>query len=102
IKYVTAGLTADGAANPISHTTIETGDLTLLSCPAETPGGPGGFCEVTDFYCGTIPTGTVLQPTKLDIGGSTWTMVRVVSEADYPEPPPINCAKEPAKSVNDL
>lgn len=101
-KFVADGLAVDGEANPISHSPIATGALTLLSCPAEEPGEPGGLCEVADFYCGTIPTGTVIKPAQLDIGGSTWTMVRVTSTADYPEPPPINCAKKPAKSVEKL
>lgn len=104
MSYIASILAVDGAANPISGSPIEANDLTILSCPAETRAEPGGFCEMADFYCGTIPVGAVSKPAALDIGGSTWTMVRVSGTGtdDYPEPPPINCAKDPAKSVNDL
>lgn len=102
LKFIAEGVGVEGPANPISGSPIETEALTLLSCPPEMAGGAGGLCELSDFYCGTIPTGTVTKPAVLDIGGSTWTMVRVESDADYPEPPPINCAKKLAKSVNDL
>ncbi|MBX3181987.1 MAG: hypothetical protein KIT72_11000 [Polyangiaceae bacterium] len=81
-----------GEANPITGSTLRVEALKILSCPSDPPGGPGGVCEVADFYCGVIPQGTVVDPTTLDIAGSTWTMTRVSGPADYPERLTINCA----------
>ncbi len=83
-----------GDANPITGSTLRVEALKILSCPSEPAGGPGGVCEVTNFYCGVIPQGTVVDPTTLDIAGSTWTMTRVTGPADYPTRLRINCAGE--------
>ncbi|MCA9629168.1 MAG: hypothetical protein KC766_15915 [Myxococcales bacterium] len=105
LAYLAKSLSVeDGAANPISGSPIAAENLLISTCPGETRDDPQGMCETADFYCGTIPQGTVVKPTKLDISGSTWTMVRVSGSGtdDYPEPPPINCAMDPAKAVTEL
>jgi hypothetical protein len=73
-------LQVPGAANPISPADIEA-QITLV----------GSVCE--DFICGTVE-GQVTKPAMiaLDPENSRFTMERVITPGDYPEPPQINCA----------
>ena len=79
-------MTIPGDANPITGSPI-----------VATVSLSGAVCE--DLICGDV-SGTVTSPIMLDLaGGSTFTMVRVEGE-NYPEPPIINCAGDPANPLN--
>jgi hypothetical protein len=74
------GLRVNGAANPIAGSDIAADVVLLLN-----------VCKGGPFLCGSAE-GDVTEPLALDLAGSTFTMTRVASPVDYPEPPPINCA----------
>jgi hypothetical protein len=73
-------LEVPGAANPISPADIKA-QITLV----------GSVCA--DFICGTVE-GQVIEPLMiaLDPVNSRFTMERVITPGDYPDPPQINCA----------
>lgn len=75
-----------GDANPLSGSNIvaEIDNLT-----------GGKFCNADGFYCGGV-VGNVTSPIPLELAGSTWTLTKVTGTADYPDPVPINCKKDPA------
>jgi hypothetical protein len=76
-------LTVTGEANPITKGNPITADIDLS----------GEFCGVEDFYCGAVG-GEVTSPLTLPLTGSTFTLSKVTTPDTYPEPPPINCAKD--------
>jgi hypothetical protein len=75
-----------GEANPITSTDI-TADVTLA----------GELCGAQDFHCGAAG-GAVTIPVSLPLDGSTFTLSKV-TPGSYPEPPPINCAKDLAAPI---
>ncbi len=81
-----------GAANPISK------GINIL---ATIDSIDGRFCNTGGFYCGTV-TGKVTKPFPFDLAGSTWTMTKAATPADYPEPPPIDCQKDLATPVGQI
>jgi hypothetical protein len=84
-------------SNPLPALTVS-GDANEI-----TPGGTivatatlnGQICGVQDFYCGTV-TGNVTQPIPIPLKGSTYTFDKITDPNNYPDPPPINCAMDPA------
>jgi len=80
-----------GDANPFSHSPI-TADVNNLK---------GRFCSGETFFFGTFD-GDVTKPIPLSLAGSNWTLTKVTSPADYPEPPPIDCVQTPAAPVGTL
>jgi len=72
----------DGEANPINGLALE---ATLVS--------KGALCA-TDFICGTVDGDAVVNDAlEVNVDGSTFAMTKVGSEADYPEPVPVDCDK---------
>lgn len=76
-----ANIAVVSAANPISDSAVEAENVTLA----------GALCAQMDVVCGAVG-GNVTVPAPLPLDNSTFSMQRVTGPADYPEPPPINCA----------
>ncbi len=74
-SVVFASFTIPGETNPFTESALTFGDLTLS-------------VETGSIVCGTV-AGSVTMPVMLDISGSTFTIVPMVS---HTEPPPVNCA----------
>lgn len=78
-------LTVSGDANPIIPTGTIVATATLH----------GQICGVQNFYCGTV-SGNVTSPLSVSLAGSTYTLDKITDPNNYPDPPLINCAKDPA------
>lgn len=78
-------IAVDGQANPIQV------GLNIVASAAL----HGQFCGVQDFYCGEV-TGDVTKPIPIPLAGSTYTFELISDPNNLPDPPLINCAKDPA------
>jgi len=78
-------------ANPISHTPIDV-DVSSLR---------GSLCGAANSGCGDFD-GDLTKPIPYDLKGSTWTLTKVDSPSNYPEPPAIDCAGKLAAPVGSL
>lgn len=85
-SLVNTPISVTGEANPISGSNI-TAEVQSLT--------GGNFCNTDGFYCGGV-VGNVTKPIPIELAGSTWTLTKVTGPADYPDPVPINCKKDPA------
>jgi hypothetical protein len=76
-------LTVTGDANPLTPGMEIEATVELI----------GKMCAPADFVCGIV-NGNVTKPVKISLNSpqSTFTLTRLMTPGDYPEPPKINCA----------